>query len=220
MRKTMTAMMAAGLVLGAGMLTAADVVWVEGESAFKTNLDANPWLKGDNPKLLSGGDLFAGLSEKATLPSPAYVLWKVEVPVAGLYHTYFRHGYQGHLGQMKFRFVKCDAAGKPLVKPGPAEGWIEFDLNSAVMDQVGIGQHRTIEWTRQEPVNLEAGTYLLDLQVTGAHPSKTNPNDVIWTMIDVICLTTEPFTPRGATKPGAAPAAGGGAAPAGDDDYY
>jgi hypothetical protein len=219
MRKAMMTM-AAGLLLGVGALTAAEVIWIEGESATKTNLETNVWLKGDNPKLLSGGDTFACLNEKATLPNPSYALWKFNVPVAGLYQVYFRHGYQGHLGQMKFRVIKTDAEGRPLVKPGPADGWIEFDLNSAVMDQIGIGQYRTIEWTRHEPVNLEVGDYILDLQVTGANPNKTQPSDPIWTAIDVICLTSEPFTPRGALKPGESPAAGGGAAPAGGEDYY
>ncbi len=222
MRKLLWSAVAGIAVAGSISLSAADTIWIEGESAQKTNLKKNPWLKGDNPKLLSGGDALDGLEEKGTLPKPSYAVWKFDVAKPGLYHVYFRHGFQGHLGAMKYRFIKADADGKPLAKPAPDQGWIEFDLDSPVMDQISTGQWRSVEWTRQAPVQLEQGTYLLDLQVTGAHPEKTKPSDPIWVLIDAICLTTEPFTPRGALKPGEKPGEGGGAAAgaAGDSDYY
>jgi hypothetical protein len=217
--KKASAILTMGAVFGLIWSASADLVWIEGESCMRTNLAENRWLKGDNPRLLSGGDTFAGIAEKGTLPSPAFALWKIEVPKSGLYHVYFRHGYLGHHGEMRYRFLKADANGKPLGKPDPQEGWVEFDLLSAIMDRIQIGQHRTMEWTRQEPVQLEAGTYLLDLQVTGANPAKTGPNDPVWTVIDVIALSAEPFTPRGANKPGAE---GDKAAPTGSGgtDYY
>ena len=199
---------------------AADYIWIEGESATKTNLTANIWLKGDNPKLLSAGDAFACLNTKADLPSPGFVLWKFNAPKAGTYHVYFRHAYKGHLGKMRYRFVKLGPDGSPIAKPGPEEGWIDFDLDAKVMDQIPIGQWRTVEWTRQAPANLEEGSYLMDLQVLDVHPSKIEEGGKapIWTMIDVICLTPEPFTPAGATKPGETPTTGGGTT--GGADYY
>ncbi len=216
----MKKMIAATAVLLAGIcLNAASFVWVEGESAMKTNLKANPWLKGDNPKLLSGGDAFACLNDNGEkLPTPGFVLWKIDVPEAGDYQIYFRHGYLGHLGKMRYRFVQLGADGAPVKKPGPDEGWNQFDPDSKVMDQQPIGQHRTIEWTKQAPVKLEKGSYFLDLQVTG--PSDGHATDsTVWTVIDVICLSKEPFTPSGATKPGEAPAAGGGAGGKAADYY-
>ncbi len=217
----MKRLMAMAALVAAGSLCAAEVVWIEGESATKTNLEANPWVKGDNPKLLSGGDAFSCINEKSSLPNPGFVLWKFDVPAAGQYHTYFRHAFTGHLGKMRFRFVKLGADGAPVAKPGPEEGWVDFDLDSKVMDQISTGQWRTVEWTRQAPVNLEQGSYLLDMQVTDSHPSKVAEGGKapIWTMFDVICLTTEPFTPAGATKPGEKPAQGGGGA-GGGADYY
>lgn len=203
----------------AGVAIAGDLVWIEGESAIKTNLTENKWLKGDNPKLLSGGDAFSCLNERSNLPKPAFVLWKLDVPADGQYHMYFRHIYTGHLGKMRYRFVKLGADGKPEKKPGAEEGWVDFDLDSKVMDQISTGQWRTVEWTRQAPVNLKKGQYIMDLQIMGPHPGKINEaNPPVWVMFDVICLTTEPFTPSGSTKPGEKAKAGGGAA--GATDYY
>jgi hypothetical protein len=185
----------------------AAVVWVEGESAVKHNLSVNNWVKGDNPALLSGGDMLPCINDKQNpLPKPGYVVWKLDVPEDGDYQVYFRHGYTGHLGQMRYRFIKLGPDGAPLAKPGPEEAWIQFDNDAKVMDQQSIGQHRSIEWTRQAPVKLEKGSYYLDLQVTGPGPGHIN-DGLIWTCIDVICLTKDPFTPSGFTKPGESPAA-------------
>ena len=63
------------------------------------------------------------------------------------------------------------------------------------------GQHRSLEWTKQTPVKLEKASYFLDLQVTAPNPVHLK-DSLVWTMIDVICLSKEPFTPSGATKPG------------------
>lgn len=73
MKKSCLLAAIAGLVAGVS-LCAADYIWIEGESATKTNLSANPWVKGDNPKLLSGGDAFSCLNSKADLPNPGFVL--------------------------------------------------------------------------------------------------------------------------------------------------
>ncbi len=204
----------------AGVTTfGATVVWIEGESALKTNLKTNPWVKGDNPKMLSAGDALACINDNTDkLPKPGFVLWKIDVPEDGEYQVYFRHAYKGHLGQMRYRFVKLGADEKPVKKPGADEGWNTFDLDAKVMDQQPNGQHRSIEWTKQAPVKLEKGSYFLDLQVTEPGPAHLT-DSLVWTMIDVICLTKEPFTPNGATKPGEAPAKTSGAA-AGTGDYY
>jgi len=198
---------------------AADVVWIEGETAVKNNLKENSWLKGDNPKLLSGGDMLAALNTRTDLPKPAFVLWKIQVAKEGTYHMYMRHGFKAHMGEARYRFVKLDAEGKPVTKPGPEEGWINLDLDAPSSDRKAIGQWRTIEWSRLDPVKLEAGAYYLDMQITGPNPEKTSEaNAPVWTVIDVICLTTEPFTPNGDTKPGDKPSATTNKK--GDDSYY
>ena len=217
----MKKLIAVTAVVLAGICTnAAALVWIEGESALKTNLSANPWMKGDNPKLLSGGDAFACLNDNSNpLPKPGFVLWKIDVPEAGDYQVYFRHGYLSHLGKIRYRFVQLGADGAPVKKPGAEEGWNKFDADAKVMDQQPIGQYRTIEWTKQAPVKLDKGSYYLDLQVT--EPGADHVKDsVVWTLIDCICLTKEAFAPNGATKPGEAPAAAGGTDKAKDADYY
>ena len=210
----MKKLIAVTAVILAGICTnAATFVWVEGESALKTNLKANPWVKGDNPKILSGGDALACINEGAgadKLPSPGFVLWKTDIPEDGEYQVYFRHAFLGHMGQMRYRFVKLGADGAPVKRPGPEEGWTSFDLDAKVMDQMPNGQHRSIEWTKQSPVKLEKGSFYLDLQVTAPNPVHLK-DSLVWTMIDVICLSKEPFTPSGATKPGETPAGAPGA---------
>lgn len=193
-------------------------IWIEGESALRTNLSSNPWMKGDNPKLLSEGDALGCLNKRTDLPNPGYILYKLAVPADGVYHFYMRHGYTGHMGQTRYRFIKLGADDKPVKKPGPDEGWIPFDLDTAVMDLTPIGQHRTIEWTRHDPVQLEKANYYLDIQILGPNPAKKEADAPVWTVIDAICLSSEPFTPAGFTKPGQKPAAG--QAGGGGADYY
>lgn len=185
----------------------AESVWVEGESAAKTNLVANGWLKGDT-KLLSGGDALACLNNPQNLPSPAFVFWKLTVPADGRYQVYFRHGYQSHTGKMRYRLIALGADGEPITKPADDEGWVQFDLSAKTMDRKEIGQFRTIEWTQQAPADLKTGTYQLELQVQGPNPSHEAEGDnaLIWTVIDCLCLTTDPFTPNGSNKPGEKPA--------------
>jgi hypothetical protein len=186
----------------------AAVVWIEGEDTHKSNFPSNPWAKGDNPKLLSGGDAFGGLANNRTeLPSPAFLLYKVAIPEDGSYLFYLRHGYAGNMGEFRVRFVALGADGKPVKVPGPEEGWMKIDWDVPVVDRIPIGQHRTIEWTKHEAVKLTKGSYLLDLQCTGPNAKQTAADPPAWGLIDAICLTTEPFTPRGALKPGEQPKA-------------
>ncbi len=213
-------MMVAATLLAGLTGFGATYVWIEGESAIKNNLNPNPWVKGDNPALLSGGDALACLNDNENkLPNPAFVLWKMDVPEDGDYHVYFRHGFMGHCGQMRYRFIELGADGKPFAKPGPEEGWNTFDLDAKEMDRQPTGQWRTIEWSKQSPVTLKKGQYYLDLQVTAPNPGHTN-DQLVWTLIDAICLTKEPFTPSGTTKPGETSKAATGGGAKGSTDYY
>jgi hypothetical protein len=195
-------------------------VWIEGEAAEKTNIPANganAWLKGDDPKLLSGGDALAGLLKPAELPSPCFALYRFDCPVEHTYDVYLRHGTMANLAAMRYRFVKLGADGNALKEPGVEEGWLRFDRDAAVIESRFIGEHRTIEWSKQQQVRLAAGPYRLDLQITGKNPAWDRTAD-IWIEIDAICLTAGPFTPSGILKPGEKPEAAG--APAASANYY
>lgn len=194
-------------------------VWIEGENTEKTNVPINAWVKGENPKLLSAGDALSGLSKPSVLPNPCFVLYQFDCPAEGTYDLYFRHGTMANIGAMRYRFVKLGADGKPVKQPGAEEGWLKFDHEAAVQDSQITGQFRTIEWSKQPQVRLEKATYYLDLQVTGLNPAKvTDKTADVWILIDAICLTTQPFTPSGAQKPGEKPGAPG--SPAANDTYY
>jgi len=204
-----------GSLLTATLASGASV-WIEGESAFKSNMQQNPWLKGENPKILSANDTFAGLMNAADLPNPCFILYKVQIPEDGSYQFWMRQSYKGHMGKTRVRFLQLGPDGKPAKTPGAEEGWTELDLDSPVFDQKPNGSNRTIEWVKYEAFKLTKGDYILDMQVTGPNPGHTEANPPIWMMIDVIHLTTEPFTPIGALKPGEKPSA----QPAGKTDYY
>jgi hypothetical protein len=218
-KKTIIYAALAALALANPIVAQEKFIWIEGEEAIKTNLTSNNWLKGDNRKLLSQGDAFSCLNDRTNLPKPGFVLWKFTSPSEGVYHPYFRHGYQAHMGTIRFRFVKLGADGKLVSRPAPEDDWIELDLDAEIVDRMDIGKYRTIEWSRQPPVQLEAGLYYLDMQVLGPNPNKIKEaNAPVWTVIDAICLSPAPFTPSGASKPGETPKAGAGAA--GAADYY
>ena len=178
-------------------------VWIEAETTYKSNMPQNPWAKGDNPKLLSAGDAFAGQADnRESLPNPAFLLYKVTISEDGSYFIYLRHGYCANMGEMRIRFVALDATGKPVKPPGAEEGWTKIDWEVPVVDRIAIGQYRTIEWSKQEAVNLKKGNYIMDVQFTGPNAHQNGANPPTWGLLDVFCLTTEPFTPRGTLKPG------------------
>lgn len=200
----------------------ANFIWIEGENTLKTNVPMSGWVKGEDPKLLSGGDALSGLSKPDVLPKPCYALYQFECTAEGTYDLFFRHGTMGNIGAMRYRFVKLGAEGKPVKEPGAEEGWLTFDRDAPIMDRRVTGQYRTIEWTKQPQVRLEKGSYYLDIQITGQNPSQIQAHDTtadVWILIDAICLTTEPFTPSGAHKPGEKTDAAG-AVGAGTTSYY
>ena len=174
---------------------------------LNTNGKQNPWLKGDNPKLLSGGDALAILAKPADLPIG--VIWKITAPSDGPYHLYVRNGWPGHNPETRIRFVKLGPDGKPVSRPGAEENWVDLDIyNTEALDQRSVGQFRSINWQRFAPVELAAGDYIMELQ----GKKKEGTGDV-WMMYDAICLTKEPFLPSGIAKPGETitPEAGAGA---------
>lgn len=191
----------------AGAHEAAGYVWIEAEAAEHTNVSPpSLWLKGDRPTLLSHGDALTAQFKAASLPKPCFANYRFASPADGLYDVWFRHGYMGNIGAMRYRFVKLDADGKPIAQPGPDDGWEAFDQKAPVANRVSTGQFRSIEWSKQGQAHLEKSNYRLELQVTGPNPNKeSDANADLWVVLDAICLTTQPFTPSGATKPGEQP---------------
>lgn len=181
----------------------AAVIWIEGESAWRHNLQYNDWIKGDYPDQLSGRNAFCSLNQRRSLPYPGYILWRFQVAEAGSYHVYIRHGWRPMHGQVRFRFLPIDPiTNTPTSRPGIDEGWINFSDDAPFTDAIQIGEWRQIGWVRYGPVDLLPGNYILDLQIIGIHAERrTDAETDIWALYDVICLTTTPFIPNGTTRP-------------------
>ena len=193
-------------LLTLGTIHAKNYIWIEGEDYLNTDISSqNSWLRGENPNKLSGGDAFAGLPKSSSLPKT--IIYKVSVPQSGLWHFYWRCGWKGHNPKTRVRFVELSAAGEPVSRPGPNEGWVDLGNKlTDYTDQQEIGQHRTIGWQRFDPVQLDEGDYIMELQ---GYEKTGGGNDDAWMMYDVFVLALEPFTPAGKSKPGEAPSGGG-----------
>jgi hypothetical protein len=179
-------------------------VWIEGESCRKTNMEGNPWPQGDDPRRLSGEKCLAWVCgrDKAAEP-PLFAIWDVTVPEDGKYVFYAREFYKNIGSPWRYRLVnKADlAAGK---RPGPEEGWTEADPDGPTTDTVSLGKDRALMWVKYASHQLKKGDYILDLQLTNTS-QKGSSNDYL-VNFDCFVLTSEPFMPRGAMKPGEKPA--------------
>ena len=166
------------LALALGQSGKDDVLWVEGEAA-KTRQVAPPhsWYNSIKKDLLSGGDWVSNFSDKDGL-----VGYEVQVPKAATYTLWVRANPIG-------------AALAWKIGDGP---WKEVPTGKAV-DQVNLASDnrpdmRFIAWMNAGPVELQPGTVTITFKM---HSGNMHHGG-----IDCFCLTTKPFTPNGARRPG------------------
>lgn len=154
-------------------------VWFEGEDATKSNVLPGGALLPDNTQqqdVLSNGAWLQHHANKGMA-----LMWEVDVPQAGTYDFWCR--------AMPASFKWAWDAGE----------WNYADEKSGWQDEVTIRWNSknplSVLWAKLGTVALTRGKHLL--QVEEGHV----PDDVV--AIDCWLLTTKPFTPHGAAKPGA-----------------
>ena len=172
-----------GLVLslqsGPGAFAYDNFVWVEGESATRTNMTPHPWYAGGvNKAELSGGDFISNFG-----PQEGHADYQFNVPQAGTYAFW----------------VRADPIGDPKLDyqlNGGGSTPIDFthytDLVNIARD--GKPDLRFISWVHVGSVNLQAGQNIISFRF---HSVNNNHGS-----LDCFIFTQAPFTPAGKLKPG------------------
>jgi hypothetical protein len=175
---------AAGLAVSSSAL-AGTTIWREGEQPTQAKVERHPWwydkVKNDQ---LSGGAWISHYSPAKT----GSLAYQIAIPAAGKYAVWLRANPVGS----KMTYSINGAAAKP----------IDFD---AAIDRVNVAaddkpDHRFIGWVKLDDVELKRGPFKVEFALAGGTANSG--------AIDCIVLTTEPFTPKGLTRPGDAGAAG------------
>jgi hypothetical protein len=156
-----------------------DLIWVEGEAA-KTKEISPPhsWYNSIKKDLLSGGDWVSNFGDK-----DGVVTYDVPVKKAGSYTLWVRAN---------------NIAAALAWKIGDGE-WKDIDMRTAV-DPVNLASDnrpdmRFVSWMKAGPLELQPGTTTIAFKM---HSGNSHHGG-----LDCFCLTTKPFTPNGARKPGA-----------------
>lgn len=155
-----------------------DLIWIEGE-APKTKDVAPPhsWYNSVKKDLLSGGDWISNFSNKDGLAT-----YDVPVKKAGTYTLWVRANPIG--AALAWRLGETD--------------WKEIETGKNV-DQVNVASDskpdmRFLAWMKVGPVELKPGTATFSFKM---HSGNNHHGG-----IDCFLLTTKPFSPNGARKPG------------------
>src|SRR4051794_38882322 len=158
------------------------LLWIEGEDAKARNVKAHPWWY-DKVKRehLSGGGWLHHFDEKAEGTAE----YEVKAPVKGDYHFWLRANPVG--AKLSYQLDK-----------GP---WVLIDrIDKKARDVVNIAADgkpdlRFVAWIEVGKLSLDRGPHTLRFKF---HSAAQNHGG-----LDVIVLSTEPFTPRGIERPGA-----------------
>jgi len=177
MRPFARAMLAITLV--AQGFAAEDTIWVEGESATTSNLTRHGWYADVKTGLLSGGD-FASHFDAAKVGTVEYT---VTVAKAGTYHFWIRACFIA--AELSYRLNGGAMTTIDLAKNRSDE------INIASNDQPDL---RFLAWVKVGDVALTAGANRLAFAMTSANHHGG--------AIDCFVLTSTPFTPNGALRPG------------------
>lgn len=155
-----------------------DLIWIEGEAA-KTREVGPPhgWYNSIKKELLSGGDWLSNFSDKDGLAS-----YDVPVKKAGSYTLW----------------VRANPIAAALAwRLGDGE-WKEIDMSKAI-DQVNLAADnkpdmRFVAWVKVGAIDLRPGNASISFKM---HSGTSHHGG-----LDCFCLTTKPFTPNGARRPG------------------
>ncbi len=167
------------ILILAGSLLQAAVIWTEGENPTKSNVTRHPWWYDKvHKEQLSGGDFISNWG-----PKPGEAEYAVEAPQAGQYEFW----------------VRANPLGAKLAYKLNDGEWTEIDLEKEVRDRVNVAEDdkpdlRFLAWEHVGAVALKKGANTVAFRM---HSDNNNHG-----MLDCFVLANEKFEPHGIDKPG------------------
>ncbi len=177
------------VVCSAGIVSAEDFAWIEGEKFSSTNYDVRIGGWG-NPQHMSGGS-WAHLSQqdKKNWPDGGFRLtYDFEVPSAGTYELWGRLGFR----RLWYPFQWRVDDGEWQV--------VENDHYPAV-DFMPVERWNKMVWTRFDRLDLEAGKHELAIRLTKAAAAEAEEPRLLWAA-DAFCFYKGNWRPNGKVQPG------------------
>ncbi|HLX60200.1 MAG TPA: hypothetical protein VKX17_02850 [Planctomycetota bacterium] len=166
------------------LFAAADFIWIEGESAKSNTVTRHPWWY-DKVKTeqLSGGDYISNWGDK---------------PGEAIYE------FTADADRNDTFYVRANPVGTKLSYKLDAGDWTLIDFAGNQDNQINIAADdkidlRFLAWAKVGAVKLSKGAHTIAFKF---HSDNNNHG-----MLDCFVFTSIPFTPNGATKPGAKTAA-------------
>src|SRR5579871_666141 len=178
---------------------APDLIWIEGESATRSETFRNAWFDAVDRQELSGGGQIASFSEKGK--PVGWAEYDFSVPAAGTYNFWIRanpctgiditldHGDVKALNPDALAAEDRDNRGKTGYMPRVHQ-WFNVAAD-------GTHDARTMTWYRLDPLPLSAGAHTLKFVLGGS-----SLNDKRFAAVDCFVLTTGAFQPNFQYKPG------------------
>jgi len=191
----------AGVLLAAAAARGAAPIWIEGESAARSQVHHNAWFESVSPEELSGGAQSANFSEPNQ--PEGWAEYDLEVPQAGAYDFWLRANPCTGL------LYRIDGGDEVALDPKAMEDEDKKNRNQAGYVQkvrpwfnvAADGTHdaRTMTWYYLGKLDLAKGRHTLRFSLGGRKEPKR------FAAIDCFVLAAEPFTPNFQYKPGEQP---------------
>lgn len=156
----------------------AATIWREGEDATKSTMHRHPWYDQVKKKVLSGGDWISNFGKE-----PGEAEYAIEAPEAGNYTFWIR----ANPLNSSLSYALDDGAWTAINLQRDKRG----EQNIAADNKPDL---RFIAWSKAGQISLSKGTHTIRFRIDSKHENHG--------AIDCFVLTTEPFIPQGAAKPG------------------
>ena len=189
-------------LLSARVFAAEPLLWIEGESAARSQVHHNAWFDAVDPQELSGGAQIANFSE--TDQPEGWVEYDVSIPAAGKYHLWLRANPCTGLN-----YRVDDGPVTPLDQPALEKQDKDHQNNPGYVRKVqqwfnvaadGTHDARTMTWLGVGDLDLSEGRHVIRFSLGGDAPKTKR-----FAALDCFVLTTGGFKPNFQFKPGQEP---------------
>jgi hypothetical protein len=204
MRRTMTAFVVSLAGAAACALSSEPpLLWIEGESAARSETHRNAWFDAVDPLELSGGAQIANFSE--TTQSSGWAAYDVSVPAAGAYHFWLRAnpctGMRYQIDGGSWSALDPAAMEQEDRKNRDKAGYVQKVRQWFNVAADGTHDARTMTWYYRDAIDLTRGTHQFRFSLGGEEAGTKR-----FAAIDCFVLTPGSFEPNFQYKPGEKPA--------------